>query len=97
MWRDILIVALIGAGTLGMRALFMVGAVDLPARAEQWLTHAKPAILAALVGGFLAAGQQGLALASVAGVGVAWLLARRGMGMLTVLGAGMLTTLVIPG
>ena len=68
--RDVIIVGLVGAGTLAMRALYLVGlgGVTLSERSERWLGHAKPAILAALVGGFLAGGEAGITPASGAGV-----------------------------
>lgn len=93
--RDVLIVTLVGAGTLAMRALYLVGigGVTLSDRSERWLAHAKPAILAALVGGFLSAG--GLSWAKVAGVAAAWGVARAGRGMLTVLACGTAVTVVV--
>ena len=93
--RDVLIVTLVGAGTLAMRALYLVGigGVTLSERSQRWLTHAKPAILAALVGGFLNAG--GLTWAKVAGVAVAWAVARAGRGMLTVLACGTVVTVIV--
>jgi branched-subunit amino acid transport protein len=93
--RDVLIVTLVGAGTLAMRALYLVGigGVTLPEGSQRWLTHAKPAILAALVGGFSTAG--GLTWAKVVGVTVAWAVARAGRGMVTVLACGTAVTVVL--
>ena len=94
--RDLLIFALIGVGTLGMRALFLVSSARLPDRVEQAMRHAKPAILASLVGGFLAGGGGGVAPGTVAALGVAWVVARRGKSMLVVVAAGLATALLIP-
>jgi branched-subunit amino acid transport protein len=93
--RDIMIVALVGAGTLAMRSLFLVGGLSLPERWERRLGHAKPAILAALVGGFLAGAEDGIGPAAIISVGVAWLVARTGRSMLVVLGSGMAVALVL--
>jgi branched-subunit amino acid transport protein len=95
--RDVIIVGLVGAGTLAMRALYLVGlgGVTLSERSERWLGHAKPAILAALVGGFLAGGEAGVTLASGAGVVAAWVVARTGRGILTVLAIGTAVTLLL--
>lgn len=92
--RDLLIMALIGLGTLGMRSLFLVGSARLPPRVERAMGHAKPAILASLVGAFLAGGG-GLRMNSVAALGVAWIVARRGRGMPVVLASGLIVAFVL--
>lgn len=83
--RDIAILGLVGAGTLGMRSVFVVGSIALPPRVERVLRHARPAILAALVGSFLAAGGSGVAVDALVALAVAWFAALRGAGMTTVL------------
>lgn len=92
--RDLLIMSIIGLGTLGMRALFIVGSARLPQRMERAMTHAKPAILASLVGAFLAGGH-GVRIGSVAALAVAWVVARRGFGMPAVLASGLAMAFVL--
>ena len=95
--RDLLIMALIGVGTLGMRAFFIVRTTALPASLERFVRHAKPAILAALVGGSMVGGEGGLGPGALGALAVAWILARRGASMPIVLVAGMAVALALPG
>lgn len=57
--RDLVIVLLVGAGTYGMRSLFIVagGGRRLGARTLLRLRHARHAVLAALTVGFLSSAQ----------------------------------------
>ena len=93
--REIAIVALVGGGTLAMRSVFIVGSASLPPILERVMRHAKPAILAALVGGFLA-GERGVSLQGVAALSVAAVIALRGGGMLTMIGAGIAAAMLLP-
>lgn len=93
--RDVMVVGLVGAGTLGMRALFLVGGIGLPEQWQRLLGHARPAILAALIGGFLAAGSTGIGLREVSVVATAWVVARTGRGMVAALAAGMAVALLL--
>jgi branched-subunit amino acid transport protein len=86
--------ALVGAGTLLMRAAFVVTPTRLPATLERFMRHAKPAILASLVGGFLAGAEGGITLRGVVGLAAAGLAARRGKSMLTVLGCGLAAAMI---
>lgn len=92
---DFLILGLIGVGTLGMRAVFLVTPARLPGVVERGMQHAKPAILAALVGAFVAGGEGGLAIAPLAALGVAAVLARRGASMIVVLVAAMVVATLL--
>jgi uncharacterized membrane protein len=91
--RELAMVAIVGGGTLAMRSIFIVGSARLPASIERAMTHAKPAILAALVGSFFATG--GITLQGVAALSVATLVALRGGGMLTMMAAGVAVATVI--
>jgi branched-subunit amino acid transport protein len=93
--RDMMIMGLVGTGTLAMRSVFIVGSAAMPPRFESLMRFAKPAILAALVGGFL--GGAGLRVETVAALVAAWLVARKGGGMSAMLVVGILLAVVIPG
>lgn len=93
--RDLLVLVLIGLGTLGMRAVFIVSPARLPDAVERGMQHAKPAILAALVGAFVAGGEGGVAIGSVAALAVTVLLARRGASMMVVLAGAMAVAMLI--
>lgn len=93
--RELAIMTLVGGGTLAMRSVFIVGSASLPPFLERTMRHAKPAILAALVGGFLA-GDGGVSFEGVAALSVAGLIALRGGGMLTMIGAGIATAMLFP-
>jgi branched-subunit amino acid transport protein len=93
--RDMAIMALVGGGTLVMRSVFIVGTASLPPALERVMRHAKPAILAALVGGFLA-GEGGVSFEGVAALSVATLIALRGGGLLLMIGAGIATAMLLP-
>lgn len=93
--RDVAIMAFVGGGTLAMRSVFIVGSASLPPFLERVMRHAKPAILAALVGGFLA-GDGGVSFEGVAALSVAAVIALRGGGMLTMIGAGIATAMLLP-
>jgi branched-subunit amino acid transport protein len=84
--REMAMMALVGGGTLAMRSVFIVGSASLPASVERILRHAKPAILSALVGSFVAAG--GVGWDEVLALAVAALVALRGGSMLLMIGAG---------
>lgn len=90
--RDVLLVVVVGAGTLAMRSAFIVGTATLGRRVARVMGHAKPAILAALVGSFLAG--NGLTPQSLAALAVAAVVAVRGGSMLVVIGAGVATATV---
>lgn len=94
--REMLMMAVVGGGTLAMRSVFIVGSASLPPRVERLMRHAKPAILAALVGGFLGGGG-GVSLEGVAALAVAGLVALRGGGLLLMIGAGILAAGLLPG
>lgn len=93
--RDMAIMAVVGAGTLAMRSVFIVGSATLPPVVERVMRHAKPAILAALVGSFLAGGG-GVSVSGVAALVAAGVVALRGAGMPVMLGVGMLTAVLLP-
>lgn len=93
--RDMAIMALVGGGTLAMRSIFIVGSAALPPVLERVMRHAKPAILAALVGGFLAGGG-GISFEGVAALAVAAVIAIRGGGMITMIGAGIAVAMILP-
>ena len=93
--RDMAIMALVGGGTLAMRSIFIVGSATLPPALERVMRHAKPAILAALVGGFLA-GESGVSFEGVAALAVATLIAIRGGGMVTMIGVGIAAAMLLP-
>jgi branched-subunit amino acid transport protein len=95
--RDVMIISLIGGGTLAMRALFIVGSFDLPSVVERIMRHAKPAILAALVGGSLIGGDGQLAARSVAALTLAWFMAKRGLSVLSILAAAVAVATLLPG
>ena len=95
--REFLIFGLIALGTLGMRAVFLVSSARLPETVERYMRHAKPAILAALVGSSLAGGDGGMTIGSVAALVVAVLLARRGSGMMVVLAGAMAVATLLLG
>lgn len=84
--REVAIMSLVGAGTLAMRSVFIVGSASLPRSLERTMRHAKPAILAALVGSFLAGG--GLTVQGVGALVVAALIGIRGGSMLLMIGGG---------
>lgn len=84
--RDMAMMALVGGGTLAMRSVFIVGTAVLPPSVERVLRHAKPAILSALVGGFVATG--GVGWEEVLALGIAALVGLRGGSMLLMIGAG---------
>lgn len=90
--RDALLVAVVGGGTLAMRSAFIVGTATLGPRTARVMGHAKPAILAALVGSFLAG--DGLTLQSLSALAVAAVVAVRGGSMLLVIGVGVATASV---
>jgi branched-subunit amino acid transport protein len=87
--RDILMISIVGGGTLALRSVFIVGSLGLPPRLQQVMRHAKPAILAALVGGFLAGGGSGIRADGIAAVVVAGVIVRRGGNMLTAIAGGL--------
>lgn len=91
--RDALLVAVVGGGTLAMRSAFVVGTATLGPRTARVMGHAKPAILAALVGSFLAG--NGLTLQSLSALAVAAIVAVRGGSMLAVIAAGVATATVL--
>lgn len=93
--REMLIVSIVGAGTLAMRSVFIVGSATLPASVERLMRHAKPAILAALVGGFLV-GADGLSLNTMVALVVAGIATVRGAGMLTTIAIGVGVAFVLP-
>jgi hypothetical protein len=93
--RDVLIMGVVGGGTLAMRSVFIVGSTVLPARVERIMRHARPAILASLVGGFLAGGS-GVRLDGVAALAAAWIVGRLGGGMLVMLATGILVAMIVP-
>ena len=93
--RDLLVLVLIGVGTLGMRAVFLVSPARLPEMVERGMRHAKPAILAALVGAFVAGGEGGIAVGSVAALIVTALLARRGANMIVALAGALAVAMLI--
>jgi branched-subunit amino acid transport protein len=93
--RDMLLMSIVGGGTLAMRSVFIVGSARLPASIERTMRHAKPAILAALVGSFLAGGG-GISLEGVVALAVAALVALRGGGMLTMIAAGIAVAVALP-
>lgn len=84
--RDLAILTLVGVGTLAMRSVFIVGSGSMAPAIERTMRHAKPAILAALVGSFLAGG--GLSLQGVGALAVAGLIALRGGSMLAMIAVG---------
>lgn len=92
--RETLMMAVVGSGTLAMRSIFIVGSMSLPPALERMMRHAKPAILAALVGGFLAGGGD-VSLDGVIALAVAGVVALRGGGMLTMIGAGILVATLL--
>lgn len=91
--RDALLVAVVGGGTLAMRSAFIVGTATLGPRVARVMGNAKPAILAALVGSFLAG--NGLTVQSLSALAVAAVVAMRGASMLLVIGAGVATATVL--
>lgn len=91
--REALLVAIVGGGTLAMRSAFIVGTATLGPRVARMMGHAKPAILAALVGSFLAS--SGLTVQSVSGLAVSAVFAIRGASMLMVIGAGIAVATVV--
>lgn len=93
--REMLMVSIVGAGTLAMRSVFIVGSASLPAAVERLMRHARPAILAALVGGFLV-GADGLSLNTLVALAVAGVATVRGAGMLTTIALGVATAFVLP-
>ena len=93
--REMLVVSIVGAGTLAMRSVFIVGSATLPASLERLMRHAKPAILAALVGGFLV-GADGLSLNTLVALVVAGIATVRGAGMLTTIAIGVGVAFVLP-
>ncbi len=93
--RDVLIMGIVGGGTLAMRSFFIVGSASLPPRVARIMRHARPAILAALVGSFLGGGE-GIRFDGVVGLVAAWLVARLGGGMLLMLAAGILAAMLVP-
>lgn len=93
--REMLMVSIVGAGTLAMRSVFIVGSATLPASLERLMRHAKPAILAALVGGFLV-GADGLSLNALVALVVAGIATVRGAGMLTTIAIGVGVAFVLP-
>lgn len=93
--REMLMVSIVGAGTLAMRSVFIVGSATLTPSLERLMRHAKPAILAALVGGFLV-GADGISLSTVAALVVAGIATVRGAGMLTTITLGVTTAFVLP-
>lgn len=93
--REVLMVSIVGAGTLAMRSVFIVGSATLTPSVERLMRHAKPAILAALVGGFLV-GADGISLNTVVALVVAGIATARGAGMLTTIAMGVGTALVLP-
>lgn len=92
---DLMIFALIGVGTLLMRAVFLISPAGLPDAVQRAMQHSKPAILAALVGGFLAGGEGGIAVGSVAAITLAFVLARRGTSMVGVLAGAFIVAAVL--
>lgn len=93
--REMLMVSIVGAGTLAMRSVFIVGSASLPAAVERLMRHARPAILAALVGGFLV-GADGLSLNTLVALAVAGVATVRGAGMLTTIVLGVATAFALP-
>lgn len=94
--RELLVFSLIGGGTLAMRAVFILTTIRLPDSVERAMRHAKPAILAALVGGFLAGGESGITPGTVGALAVAAVLAKRGSHMLVVLSAALAVAVLLP-
>jgi branched-subunit amino acid transport protein len=94
---EVVIFVLVGVVTLAMRGVFIVraGAGELSPRTHEWLDNARPAILAALVAGFLAGGEGSLAVAPIAGVVTAGLVMRRTPNMLLALAAGLAVTMLL--
>jgi branched-subunit amino acid transport protein len=94
--RELIILATIGAGTLAMRALFLLTPIALPTSVERVMGHARPAILAALVGGFLAGGEGGINVATIGALAVTVVLARRGANMLVILTVALGLAFLLP-
>lgn len=94
---DVVIFVLVGIVTLAMRGVFIIGLAGrpLPPLALEWLDNARPAILAALVAGFLAGGDSTPTFGAVAGVIAAGLVMRRIPNMLLALAVGVAVTLVL--
>ena len=68
---------------------------ELSVRTHEWLDNARPAILAALVAGFLAGGEGSLTIAPIAGVVTAALVMRRRPNMLLALASGVAVTMLL--